>query len=1280
MKSKPLSAEEILQRVEEFTEGITSFAVRENRIDYAEKLAVSNRRQTEEENRSQAESDRGEQSARLGEWESEAREQLEEIFVRRGKWIEKARLNVRRSVLEGIQNAEEERRYSLQMAMIESAKRRDQKVAEAQAEVQVRKDQFREVEADLDSICDEVRKRFRGFPTIRKKLEAAMEGTPGDEVKSVALEEAHQRLSKIWSKTRKNPMLTLYAVVPLWLQVLLALVIGGVALIMLPSLATSIGEINAMSLVWGTLGLVLLILLIYGTALSAIAGAAKSLGRGLVQAGTARSLIHGQLDEWLREQREVFESEHRQVEEAFHSGLKSTGAAAGSKRLEAPEQVDQKEKRIRERLESWKSKRLASIAETVQSRSAEIDRQFAETLAGGDEKAAVSGDFAAQKSSLISEWGEESGHLAESMQGLESSLQWERYWINASPDNWEVPASFPEEVAFAKLEYRLEESGARLPDGDAMPFVHAGDFVLPLRLVFPASGSILFDTGNAENREVAIASLNQIVGGLLTSSPPGRLSFSLVDPVGLGESFAGLMHLSDYEEHLVNKRVRTRPDQIEQRLGELCEHMEKVIQMYLRNEYETISEYNEAAGTTAERYHFLVVADFPRQFTDEAARRLLSIAQSGARCGVFTLIHYDRRTDLPSGFIMDDLRQSSVCLKSGGEGFVIGEEMIPGTELELLSPPDNEVFLRWMHRVGEANRDSNRIEVPFSQIAPGDEDFWSRESSHELRVPIGRTGATKFQELAIGKGTCQHALIAGKTGSGKSTIFHVMITNLALWFDPDQVEFYLIDFKKGVEFKAYATHRLPHARVIAIESDREFGLSVLQKLDEELKERGEKFRALGAQDIAGYQRAGGTDPMPRTLLLIDEFQEFFVEDDQISQQAAVLLDRIVRQGRAFGIHAILGSQTLGGAFTLARATLGQMVIRIALMCNEADAYLIMDDSNPAPRLLTRPGEGIYNDAAGSSEANSPFQVVWLDDGDRDRYLATVSDQAVQRGLDRKSLVIFEGNAPADVVDDRFITDLIRSGEWGSSPRFFLGAPNSIKSPTEAVFERRSGANLLIVGQRDDVVEGMILIGLRLLIEQMGDRGRFVLIDGQVADPNGRSWLKEAISWLGDSVECPGPHEMGEAIIGMSGELKARMDGESSGEDKTTFLVILGLQKYKKLRYEEDYSFSLEEDSETKPSDALNDLIVEGPGMGYHVIASMDTYNNVNRCISRKAVSEFEKKVLFQMSAADSASLIDSGRASDLGLNRSIFYNEATGVVETFRPYSQPSREWVKGIQ
>src|SRR5262249_42050970 len=226
--------------------------------------------------------------------------------------------------------------------------------------------------------------------------------------------------------------------------------------------------------------------------------------------------------------------------------------------------------------------------------------------------------------------------------------------------------------------------------------------------------------------------------------------------------------------------------------------------------------------------------------------------------------------------------------------------------------------------------------------------------------------------LSLGKGTRQHVLIAGKTGSGKSTLFHVLITNTALHYSPEQVEFYLVDFKKGVEFKCYAAQRLPHARVVAIESDREFGLSVLQRVDDELRRRGDLFRTAGVQDLPGFRRAEPNTVVPRLLLMIDEFQEFFTEEDRISQTAAVLLDRIVRQGRAFGMHVLLGSQTLGGAYTLARATIGQMAVRIALQCSEADAQLILSDDNSAARLLSRPGEAIYNDANGLVEGNDPF--------------------------------------------------------------------------------------------------------------------------------------------------------------------------------------------------------------------------------------------------------------------------------------------------------------------
>ena len=58
--------------------------------------------------------------------------------------------------------------------------------------------------------------------------------------------------------------------------------------------------------------------------------------------------------------------------------------------------------------------------------------------------------------------------------------------------------------------------------------------------------------------------------------------------------------------------------------------METVIQKYLRNQYKTIEEYNAQAGEVAEPYRVLVVANFPANFTPEAAERLVSIASSGA--------------------------------------------------------------------------------------------------------------------------------------------------------------------------------------------------------------------------------------------------------------------------------------------------------------------------------------------------------------------------------------------------------------------------------------------------------------------------------------------------------------------------------------------------------------------------------------------------------------------------------------------------------------------------
>jgi S-DNA-T family DNA segregation ATPase FtsK/SpoIIIE len=630
-----------------------------------------------------------------------------------------------------------------------------------------------------------------------------------------------------------------------------------------------------------------------------------------------------------------------------------------------------------------------------------------------------------------------------------------------------------------------------------MFIMNAHIFSAPALFAFPGGKSLILKT-SGNGKASGSAGIQSLLLRLLASLPPGKLRFTFIDPVGLGQNAAPFMHLADYDEQLVTGKAWSEPQHIEQRLADLTEHMENVIQQYLRNQYATIEDYNAQAGEIAEPYRVLVVFDFPVNFNETAARRLVSIAQNGPRCGVYAVILMDtdkvrtnNHSSLPYGFNPADLEQHAEVIAWQDGRWVWQDEDFKGCALELDAPPQAELFNRIANAVGEAAKASSKVEVPFERIAPPKEQWWRGDSRSGICVPLGPAGARKVQELALGQGTAQHVLVAGKTGSGKSTLLHTLITNLALAYSPEEVELYLIDFKKGVEFKTYATHQLPHARVVAIESEREFGLSVLQGLDAELKRRGDLFRAAGVDNIADYRRklpspdvgrgAGGEGRMPRILLLVDEFQEFFTEDDPISSQASQILDRLVRQGRAFGLHVLLGSQTLAGAYTLARSTIDQMAVRIALQCSEADSRLILADDNPAARLLSRPGEAIYNDANGLVEGNSRFQVAWLPDDRRDDYLAQVVELARQRNYrPPRPQIVFEGNAPAEVEKNRPLQDLLTAPEWPAPTRralAWLGDPIAIRDPIAAAFRRQSGSNLLIVGQNDEAALGIMTMAL-----------------------------------------------------------------------------------------------------------------------------------------------------------------------------------------------------------
>jgi hypothetical protein len=1204
-------------------------------------------------------------------------------FDNRKTRIARAHAAVRKRVMDEIGEMHGRSKYKIQASTLEAERNRD----DALANTVVTLENFRLATAHgIESLAAQLlaaRSALGGCGKFRRMLSPTTKWPePALSQDENKLFEDFQRLQKksgdAVAQFKKLPLPKIFKFLPIWLLTILLLAFGAAALV-LPRFNVNVVSKPESGIALGVLVLVWAVYLwgIHGASPLAktIAGDLANARRVLDAAAEKAELRYQQDQERIRAE---FVETVRKLNEEWRHAVRGAMELRGARPVSSDEQAHrayQKNERLhRARSAQIEKNHAASLARLREEAEAEANLfsvSFAAKLAKRE------ADFQAQWIALEGEWKNSVqplyGQISAANAGAEKLFP---EWETAKWKDWTPPREFMNAAKFARLEVDMAALAGVMPKDKRLALPGPASFFVPLSLAYPLGGSILFETNKGGETE-AVTAINNIIFRLLSTTPPGKLNFTIFDPVGLGQNFAALMHLADYEEATINSRIWTQTTQFEEKLAELNEHMEKVIQMYLRNEYATIAEYNAQAGSIAEKYHFLVIASFPVNFSDSAAKRLRNIAANGARCGVFTLIHWDQRNAPPNDFVPDEMRKNSVRLVRGEKNFLLADWREPGMRLLLDPPPPPEFATQFLHDVGESGRGSTRVEVPFEQIAPGDAEFWSEETTEELRVPIGRSGATKMQYLEIGRGTRQHALIAGKTGSGKSTLFHIIVTNLALWCGPEQVEFYLVDFKKGVEFKCYANRRLPHAKVIAIESDRAFGLSVLQRLDDELRRRGDLFRQLGVQDVPGYKKAGGKEPMPRTLLMIDEFQEFFTEEDRVSQGAAVLLDRIVRQGRAFGIHVLLGSQTLGGAYTLARATIGQMVVRIALMCNEADAFLIMDQDNPAPRLLSRPGEGIYNDAAGAIEGNSPFQAVWLPEEVRDGYLAKIRGRADEKKF--PGPFVFEGNAPADVRENAVLLDLLRKfpDNPAARARVWLGAPNSIKGPTEAVFQRQSGSNLLIVGQSEEREMTLLVVALVSLAAQFPKGAvSFVVLDNTPSGFPERDFLERVFAAVPHKIVQAGNSGLAETMGALAEELKNRAADEKAASPET-FVLVHGLQNFKKLRLEDEFSFSSGDSASVNPAAVLQNLISDGPAHGVHLIATCDTYNNVNRFLGRKTLTEFEMRVLFQMSASDSASLVESPDASTLGLHRALYYNDREGYTEIFRPYARPDNEWIK---
>jgi DNA segregation ATPase FtsK/SpoIIIE, S-DNA-T family len=808
-----------------------------------------------------------------------------------------------------------------------------------------------------------------------------------------------------------------------------------------------------------------------------------------------------------------------------------------------------------------------------------------------------------------------------------------------------------------------------------------------------------------------VQQVQSLILRILSQFPPGMARFVFVDPLGAGKGVAPFLHLSDYDEGLVGGKVWSENTHIEERLQELQAHIEMVVQKYLRGQFDDIEAHNAAAGEIAEAYRFLVIFDFPAGFSEAAARRLVSIARNGPACGVYAIVVGAPGREMPYGFDDADLGRSMAAYMKGSESGTMARitgpkdlspwvHTIDSPPPLVLTNPDEEknLFTRVISGIGARAKAATNVEVsegrllelleatlaagltehqPLVEKSPRLDDegtWWTGDASQGIAVPIGRAGARAVQSLAlVGTDTSVHALVAGKTGSGKSTLLHAAILNLCLLYSPEELELYLVDFKQGVEFKPYALASLPHARVVAIESEREFGLSVLRGLEREIADRGERFREAGVDDLHDYRRSAGAT-MPRILLVADEFHVLFSDDDALANEAARILDALVRQGRSFGVHVILASQTISGVHQVGRGTMNQIAVRIALQCTESDSQVIFGEDNADARMLSRPGEAIYNSMNGLPEGNRRFQVVLLHDDEREQLLARLRALAEKRGLAR-SPIVFEGNAKADVEENSELTALLGGAPVPPGPlRAWIGAPISLDGPVAVNFERRAGANLLFIGTESDVVDGVLCSALAGLLPQVAAAGGSLdVLDFGGLDEGFATTANELAGLAGATMRIGRRRQLAAELSKLREELERRIElSEPSGPPR-----LLVLHRLQSARDFDAAAIGLE--GEADLGESLGAILRDGPEFGIHVLASCDTATNLERRLEPASQREFGLRLATRMSENDSLQLIDVPDASKLLGAQGIFSDEDHSQRLKLRCYDLPSNAWLRSF-
>lgn len=867
---------------------------------------------------------------------------------------------------------------------------------------------------------------------------------------------------------------------------------------------------------------------------------------------------------------------------------------------------------------------------------------------------------------------------------------------------------FPEEICFGyagldvtrDMEDELKRDVLRQRFGFALEKDGAGE-MLKIPYGYSLSDrafSTLFEY-TKETRQEAIEILRNLVMELLTKIPCGKARFTFVDPVDLGNTFAQFNRLGEVDERIIDTRTWSDENRIEERLGLIVDHTEDIIQRCLQGRYKNIIEYNASAKKNAEPLRFLVVMDFPRHFTDKALDRLESIISKGPQNGVFTILAGDKSelSALEGQEALRRIREQMNCIRREEDHWYTSYKAQEDPVIFWPLPgPEKQQAQSCIDLLRKGIQDAEHVVITYDDVSDSllqKPDYWFYfDAQNGLSVPIGLEGAGKPVELKLGgvnqggKKRPFHAMVAGDIGSGKSSMLHTIIMSTLLHYSPEDVKLYLLDFKRGIEFKCYADAGLANFRTIAIDTEPEFGLAVLRDLEREEARRSACFREEGVDRIEAYREVMARrgivhHNMPRLLVVFDEYQELFHDaEDPIVRECAQLLSRVVLQaGSAMGIHMILATQDVSNVKGLDAALYGQFETRIALKCNEQTSRTILSSDNEAAgQLVTADaGQAVFNDATGHKDYNRMFRGAFLSPEERLKILKKIHDMQqdmLEGPVQPPRLLLSSVQDDTENLLNRFVESGTIANGADPSIHLYVGESLSMVNTFRPALWNRPAQNLLLAGRNQGKARQICSFAAISLIYEMirlegGLRRPFITLfdfsGNSLSFHEEKDLLSRVIQDIPEVFRVFDKNQVVEGLQILQQEL-------AQGEQH--FVFFFGLNRARRLLTASSFYDQL-------PREILVDLLRRGPanGMNFIVWANdpalyMENYSDTLEC--------FEHRFGFDMAPEEFNAILNQvirqgkeGKIAEEGSQNAIAF-DMNDENQKIRLYGTPTEEWL----